>query len=139
MNDSSTTRSRFYRSALPAVLWAAWIFIASSVPSDDFPASPIFDYDKLIHLSIYFVFAALMYRAFRFEGISPVLRSRAALLTIAIVVFYGASDEFHQHFVPGRSMDVFDWIADVTGGILCVAIMSYLSPRKLPKKASPVS
>jgi VanZ family protein len=139
MNNPSTHRSRLFRAVLPAVIWAALIFVASSIPSEDIPASPILDYDKLIHMAIYFVFAALMYRALRFGGISPALRTRAAILTIGIITLYGATDEFHQHFVPGRTMDVFDWVADVAGGILCVVVLSFLSRWNRRKDASPES
>ncbi len=139
MNNPSTNGRRLFRAVLPAVIWAALIFVASSIPSEDIPVAPIFEYDKLIHLTIYFVFAALVYRALRFEGISPFVRSRAAILTVGIITFYGMTDEFHQHFVPGRTMDVFDWVADVAGGILCVVVMSYQSRRNHWKKASPES
>ena len=32
-----------------------------------------------------------------------------------IVTFYGMLDEFHQSFIPGRSMEFFDWLADFLG------------------------
>jgi VanZ family protein len=139
MNTHSTPRSRWYRTLLPAFVWAVAIFVASSIPSQDLPAQDIFEYDKLIHMAIYFVFAALLYRALRFEGTSRAMRSRAAMVTVAIIAFYGMTDEFHQYFVPGRSMDFFDWVADVSGGILCVLVMSYLSRRNPRKDESPVS
>ena len=139
MNDSSTNRGRWFRALLPAILWAALIFVASSIPSEDIPEVPIFRYDKLIHLAIYFVFAALVYRFLSFEGVSSAVRSRAAILTVGIIAFYGMTDEFHQHFVPGRTMDVYDWIADVAGGILCVVVLSYLSRRNHWKHTSPKS
>ena len=30
-------------------------------------------------------------------------------------VLYGATDEIHQMYVPGRSPDVLDWFADAAG------------------------
>ena len=35
---------------------------------------------------------------------------------------YGASDEWHQYFVPGRSCEFGDWIADTAGGALAIAL-----------------
>jgi VanZ family protein len=139
MTTHSTSRSRWYRTLLPACVWALTIFVASSIPSRDLPAEDIFEYDKLIHMAIYFIFAGLLYRALRFEGTSPAMRSRAAVVTIAIIALYGMTDEYHQHFVPGRSMDVYDWVADVAGGLLCVVVMSYLSRHTHRKDESPVS
>jgi VanZ family protein len=31
---------------------------------------------------------------------------------------YGASDEWHQSFVPGRMVEVADWLADSIGGVI---------------------
>jgi VanZ family protein len=45
-----------------------------------------------------------------------------SLRTIAIAVvcasLYGASDEVHQAFVPGRVPDVLDWSTDTIGALL---------------------
>jgi VanZ family protein len=35
-----------------------------------------------------------------------------------VASFYGATDEIHQFYVPGRTMEVYDWIADTLGGLL---------------------
>ena len=37
------------------------------------------------------------------------------LLTIVCATVYGISDEFHQWFVPGRTADVHDVMADAIG------------------------
>jgi VanZ family protein len=44
--------------------------------------------------------------------------ARAVALTLVIITLYGASDEWHQSFVPMRSADVRDWITDMFGGTL---------------------
>jgi VanZ family protein len=36
---------------------------------------------------------------------------------VAAGSLYGASDEIHQGFVPGRSPEVWDWVADTLGSI----------------------
>jgi VanZ family protein len=41
--------------------------------------------------------------------------SHAARWAFVIAVTYGLSDELHQHFVPGRSMDPFDLLTDAAG------------------------
>jgi VanZ family protein len=45
---------------------------------------------------------------------------RVAVGTWLAVVAYGVSDELHQAFVPGRSADVADVLADAVGGALGV-------------------
>jgi VanZ family protein len=34
-----------------------------------------------------------------------------------LVVLLGAADEIHQQWIPGRSMELLDWAADVAGGV----------------------
>lgn len=130
MTDPAATRHLTLRRLFPAIFWAVLIFIASSIPSDDIPSAPIFKFDKVIHLSIYFVFALLVYRGLADQHASTGEPSRASWLTLLIIGLYGASDEFHQFFVPGRSMDLFDWIADVGGGVLCIAVVVFLARRR---------
>jgi VanZ family protein len=45
-------------------------------------------------------------------GCSP---RRAFLLAVVIGSLYGGTDEFHQSFVPGRTADPLDWVADTLG------------------------
>ena len=44
---------------------------------------------------------------------------------------FGASDEFHQSFVPGRDTDVFDWVADTLGAT--AGALVWLGARKFFK------
>jgi VanZ family protein len=40
---------------------------------------------------------------------------RAMALAILLTAAYGAADEFHQSFVPGRTPRVIDWLIDSAG------------------------
>jgi len=40
------------------------------------------------------------------------------LLAILLTSAYGATDEFHQRYVPNRTCDVTDWMADTFGGFI---------------------
>jgi hypothetical protein len=44
-----------------------------------------------------------------------------------VIVWYGVFDEWLQGFVQGRTADVHDFIADVTGALASFAILSVLS------------
>lgn len=97
----------------PAVGWAALIFAVSARPT--VPMPPVVGADKLLHLGAYLVLgAALAWGA----TARDLPRTAAALIGIA----YGATDELHQMFVPGRYPDLVDWMADATGAILGVAL-----------------
>ena len=47
---------------------------------------------------------------------------RPASIAIVLATLYGVSDEFHQLFVPGRSADRYDVLADCVGATIGVAI-----------------
>jgi VanZ family protein len=99
---------------LPPLIYAGLIFHLSS-QSDPLPAVTTHVWDKLLHTVEYAGFAFLVGRACLGEGITVV---RAALLTLVLSSLYGATDEWHQSFVPLRSADVLDWLADTVGSTL---------------------
>jgi hypothetical protein len=70
--------------------------------------------DKVAHFFVYGLLATLLVRLAR----GP----RAWWLALLATSLYGASDEWHQYFVPGRSCDVMDWLADTSGGALAIAV-----------------
>jgi len=110
----------FTRYQLPAILWGVLIFISSSIPSESFPDLSILRFDKVIHFGIYFMFSLFAYRALRFQSRFPRVARHALSLTVLAIMVYGASDEFHQSFVPGRQPDAFDLLADTLGGCVLV-------------------
>lgn len=101
-----------------AVLWAALIWILSSQTGDSDPST---GFSKVLwnggHVVVFGVLAGLIMLSF--QG-NMAVRFR---LAVATAVFYGAVDELHQGFVPGRSMDLWDLCSDGLGAGLfsCVA------------------
>ena len=97
----------------PAAAYALVIFALSSQPNPlPFVPQGFFTHDKLLHTLEYAVLGALLAPALRFAGMGP----RGALLAAATLgSLYGATDEIHQAFVPGRTADALDWVADTLG------------------------
>ena len=117
----------------PAVLVMAVLFAASSA-SDTSVVPPVFS-DKVLHLGAYALLGMTVFRALadaRFERLTPGL----AMWAILFCILYGVSDEFHQSFVPGRTPDAKDLIADGVGAALGAAALLILkavwmrNPRK---------
>jgi len=121
-----------FRASLPVILWAAVIFAASSIPSDVIPPTEFFQIDKLAHAGVFGVFCGLFYRTLVVKA-TPMDDRRALLISIFATAVYGAADEFHQYFVPGRAVDFYDWLADVIGAVVCVLLI--LSVKRLRRAA----
>lgn len=99
---------------LPPTLWAALILILTSIPGSHIPVLPFRNFDKVVHLTIYGVLGWLTARAWLNGSRATAL----AFLAIAAISFFGAMDEWHQQFIPQRSMDFLDWAADTTGATI---------------------
>ena len=69
--------------------------------------------DKVAHFAVYGLLGTLLCRAWGSGW-------RAAVLALATASLFGATDEWHQSFVPGRDSDVLDWLADSSGAALAV-------------------
>ena len=114
----------FIVNQLPAILCALFIFVGSSIPGKDFPDLGIFSYDKIIHFSAYLVLTFLTYRALRYQNRVRFLSNNAHWIALLFAIGYGAIDELHQSFVPGRDADPYDWIADSAGSLVCLLAVS---------------
>jgi VanZ family protein len=99
-----------------AVLGSAVIFTLSSFPLRLPEGVPLID--KWAHLLAYFVLG-LAYQNVATRGWERATPRRLAVGYVALAV-YGASDELHQAFVPGRFCELADWLADVAGGGLAL-------------------
>ena len=79
--------------------------------------------DKLDHLAEFAVLGALLRNAVSLYNPLPGVTPAMCVLTLGAC--YGALDELHQSLVPGRSMQLSDWLADAVG----VALGSYALDR----------
>jgi VanZ family protein len=75
--------------------------------------------DKLEHAAYFFLTGLLAVRAARFgEGWG---RGKTAVFLLLCAVLWGCLDEIHQSFVPMRSVEIADVLADTAGVALAVA------------------
>jgi VanZ family protein len=125
----------FWRYHFPAIAWGALIFAASSIPSTKIPSALLLSYDKVVHGTIFFVLGVLVYRAVAPKVRPMVFAPLHVLLSIGVVILYGATDEFHQAWVPGRSVDALDLAADTAGGLLA-ALAIFVYARWRQRKAA---
>lgn len=112
---------------MPPLLWAALILILTSIPGSHIPSPPFRYFDKIVHLAIYGVLGWLTARA----SANGARGASSALIAIAAVSCFGAVDEWHQKFIPQRSMELLDWAADTTGAAIGVVLAMTSAPRQV--------
>ena len=98
----------------PPVAEMAAIFFLSSRAAPPIAAAVS---DKVIHGVIYGILALLILRAAasgRWRGVSV----GTVGVAVALTGLYGMIDEWHQSFVPSRTAEWADVVADVCGGSL---------------------
>jgi len=114
---------------IPVFLWAAVIFVFSSLQS--IRTTDIYWQDFLIkktaHVVEYGILFTFLYRAFRNTIFSEDRKS--AIGSLLVVLAYAISDEIHQSFVPGRESRVRDVIFDLAGGFLFLYFIRYYLPK----------
>jgi VanZ family protein len=108
--------NRFIRLWLPVVLYAALIFVLSALPEARIPTQ-ISNFDKFFHLLEYLFFGILIARGIK--GTYPSVNLKRIYFLVAVItLLYGISDEFHQFFVPGRTVSLWDAVSDGIGGFI---------------------
>ncbi len=110
----------------PAALWAAVLFLLSSFPQ--VPGTSwvglIPGLDKVGHFGLYFILGLAL--AWAGHRLDPGRHRQIFHVVLVLVgVAYGASDEWHQSFVPPRDVEVMDWVADSLG-----VTLGYLALRR---------
>ncbi len=93
----------------------------TSLPGDEIPEWEIPHIDKIVHFLMYLVLSLSLARALTGkirETVSWTRYSRRLIFCILCIFIFGAIDEWHQQFVPGREMSLADWFMDALGALL---------------------
>ena len=123
------------------LIYMALIFAISSMSHVSIPSNFPFR-DKGIHFCEYLVLGWLCTHAVR-AGWPTRPAARTLLLGAFVATMWGLGDEIHQAFVPNRSADPYDLLADALGSISGAALrlwlerpLRFLSPPPRPTRVS---
>jgi VanZ family protein len=121
---------------LPAALYMALIWTISSLSLTDVSVSRVPLGDKGVHFVEYGVLAFLLaHAALRTWPRHHPLRT--ASLAVFLAALWGFVDEIHQGFVPGRSSEALDLVADTAGAAVGAALryaLTLVRPRLTPAR-----
>ena len=107
---------KFVKWWLPVLVWMGVVFIGSSIGS--VPRVGGKTSDAVVHRAAHVLeFAVLGALVLRAASSGQRITKRELIITVIVVALYGASDEFHQRFTPGRSSEGLSVLFDVAGGL----------------------
>jgi VanZ family protein len=105
----------------PVLLITGLIFFLSSMSDPGAPPDGLSD--TAAHFLVYAGLGCTLVRALA-GGRSERMTAGRIAIAAALVAVYGFSDEVHQAFVPGRTPDLNDLLADAAGGITGAALFA---------------
>lgn len=115
--------THFFIRIVPVITVMGTIFFLSHQSGDslDLPSFP--GADKMAHMLAYGALAVTFLWWFGKRGAER--PHYVAGLTVLYCFAYGLSDEFHQAFIPLRSVSGWDIIADTAGAALVASVWFY--------------
>ncbi|MEN3039492.1 MAG: VanZ family protein [Candidatus Kryptonium sp.] len=123
----------FLKYQFPALFWIGLIFALISTPGSYFPEEPFDLFDKFVHMFLFGTVTYLVYRAFQYQEKSFFLKNFSIGFAFLVCVIYGIVSEIYQEYVPGRSSDVTDALANMFGGgivSLYVLYFNYIKTKR---------
>lgn len=84
----------------------------------------------LLHLPIFGLFALLLWLGIKHHFHNM---AWAFIAVLGLTTGFGALDEWHQSFIPGRTASIEDIAADLIGGMIALSVASYWQKHK-PQK-----
>lgn len=111
---------------VPAILYYGFIFFLSSLSVKGQVGIPFLD--KGLHL-VEFALLGFLLSIGYFLSLRSSFRIKAAF-TLASGILLGCLDELHQYFIPSRSFEVLDMVADSIGILIGLFAFYYFSRTK---------
>jgi len=103
------------------IVYWFFLFIATTLPSISPPIKFELS-DKVYHLVAFIILAFLLSISLEIQNFSKTLKKNFLIYAAIIAILYGGIDELHQMYVPNRSCDIYDWLADILGAIIGIGL-----------------
>lgn len=89
---------------IPLIIYIGLLLLATAWPIPEMVKQTTFPYDKIVHFSMFFILSFLALR---------VLKRRDALILMIVIAIWSEAQQF---FVPVRTAEIPDLIANLIGG-----------------------
>ncbi len=102
------------------IVWALVIGVLTLTPAPDLPETPFWDipyFDKIVHFGLFAILAFFAVMGFSVQKAGQVSFIKIAIWTSVAAIVYGCLIEYIQGFVPGRSGELLDILANSAGAM----------------------
>jgi len=104
-------------------LYCVILVVLSSLPqSIEIKSSGV---DKYYHLGAYGFLSFIMYFTLTFQDRIFLFRKYSASFTLLLTSLFGMLNELHQLFIPSRTFNKFDLLANILGSLLVVIVIKF--------------
>ena len=116
----SRLKNRLLNSFVPGIAWWLIVLALMCTPGKDFPSlgswTELIRLDKLIHIIVFALMVYFFNRSFAEKAYSYNEKKQLYLKIAIACAIWGLTIEFIQHFwIPGRTLDLYDFFADSAG------------------------
>ena len=101
------------------------LIILSSIPGNYALKSNPFD--KILHFGAYAILSFLLYYALSIQNKLLLIRKFPGIFTFLLAFIFGLLNEFHQLFIPSRSFNKFDLLANLLGSLVVILFIKFTS------------
>jgi VanZ family protein len=102
-----------------AVLWLVIVAAALLTPGNNLPKVPLFPYaDKLIHFGVFAILTFLWSRVGTIDQQGGLCWKKLLTNLLVFTIIFPILVEYLQMYVPNRSFEIEDIIANLIGGII---------------------
>ena len=136
-NKNSLVKEIGIKKFIPGIAWFFVVLTLICIPGYDLPKVDNWmieiNYDKLIHVGIFAVLAFLFMYPIARSSLSKKEKWHYFIkIALATVVWGYTTEVIQKFFIPGRSYDLTDWLADSIGGLLAMVFckLYFLKPVK---------
>lgn len=114
----------------PAIIWSIIILLATLTPGEQLPKTPdVIGFDKLIHVGLFLILTFLWNRVGNKEKYLEIVKKKIITNYLVFGIVFAILVEYLQIYVPNRSFDYWDMIANLSGGTIGT-ICFYILQRK---------
>jgi VanZ family protein len=118
MSSYNTVR---WQRFIPAAVWFLIVLVLMCTPGKDLPDTKLLKIiflDKAVHFACFALLVILFYYPIGKTDVASASKlNYLTRLTIAGILWGITTELIQRFFIPGRSFDLFDWLADSLGAI----------------------